>query len=62
MRCARTFRWADMRRNHPVFKELGRPFRAVLVDCITHIFGFDLLQAHSRAERHSLLGTISIAL
>ena len=43
-----------------MFKELSRPFRPVLVDCITHVFGFDLLQAHCRAEWHSLLGTISI--
>jgi len=49
MRCAPIFRWADTRRNHPVFKELSRPFRPVLMYCITNMFGFDL-QAHSRAE------------
>jgi hypothetical protein len=33
-----------------MFKELSYPFRPVLVDCITDMSGFDLLQAHCRAE------------
>ena len=43
-------RWAETRRNHLMFKELSYPFRPVLVDCITDMSGFDLLQAHCRAE------------